>query len=81
MQEFKNYNNHALSRTSTPSRYDVSNCRHKFPQCAPANLETTYLLEIGDDSRKLWMRYSCQFVWCAFALTVLHECVASETMF
>jgi hypothetical protein len=39
-----------------------------FPQCAPANLETICLLEIGDISRKLRLLCSCQFPWCALAL-------------
>jgi hypothetical protein len=43
--------------------------KHKFPQCAPANLETNCLLEIGDLSRKLRLLCSCQFLLCALALT------------
>jgi hypothetical protein len=43
--------------------------KHKFPQCAPANLEHSCLLEIGDFSRKLRLRCSCQFPWCALAPT------------
>jgi hypothetical protein len=39
-----------------------------FPQCAPANLETSCLLEIGDFSQKLRLRCSCQFPWCALPL-------------
>jgi hypothetical protein len=42
--------------------------KHKFPQYAPANLETSCLLEIGDFSQKLLWRCSCQFPWCALAL-------------
>jgi hypothetical protein len=41
---------------------------HKSPQCAPANLETSCLLEIGDVSRKLRLHCSCQFLWCVLAL-------------
>jgi hypothetical protein len=41
--------------------------KHKFPQCTPATLETSCLLEIGDFSRKLRLRCSCQFPWCALA--------------
>jgi hypothetical protein len=37
--------------------------KHKFPQCAPANLETSCLLEIGCVSWKLRLR--CKFPWCA----------------
>jgi hypothetical protein len=44
--------------------------KHKFPQCAPANLETSCLLEIGDVSRKLRLRCSFQFLWCALAQTL-----------
>jgi hypothetical protein len=54
VHEIKKYN-HALRRT-------------KFPQCAPANLETSCLLEIGDISRKLRFRCGFQFPWCALAL-------------
>jgi hypothetical protein len=39
-----------------------------FPQYAPANLESSCLLEIDDLSRKLRLR--CQFPWCAFVLRV-----------
>jgi hypothetical protein len=35
--------------------------KHKFPQCAPAELETSCLLEIGYFSRKLPLRCGCQF--------------------
>jgi hypothetical protein len=35
---------------------------HKFPHCAPANLETSCLLEICDVSRKLRLRCSFQFL-------------------
>jgi hypothetical protein len=35
------------------------------PQCAPDNLEASCLLKIGDVSRKLRLRCSCQFLWCA----------------
>jgi hypothetical protein len=35
--------------------------KHKFPQCATANLETSCLLEIGVISRKLRLRCGCQF--------------------
>jgi hypothetical protein len=41
----------------------------KFPQCAPANLETSWQLEIGDISRKLRLRCSCQFPWYARTLS------------
>jgi hypothetical protein len=41
----------------------------KFRQCAPANLEISCLLEIGDFSWELRLRCSCQFPWCALALT------------
>jgi hypothetical protein len=44
--------------------------KHKFPQCAPADLETSCLLEIGDFSRKLQLRCCCQFPLCALALKV-----------
>jgi hypothetical protein len=43
----------------------------KFPQCSLANLETSCLLEIGDFSRKLQLRCSCQFPWRAIALKTL----------
>jgi hypothetical protein len=43
--------------------------KRKFPQCAPANMETGCLLEIGDFSRKLRLRCSCQFPWCSPAVT------------
>jgi hypothetical protein len=33
-----------------------------FPQCAPANLETSCLLEIGDVSRKLRLLWGCRFL-------------------
>jgi hypothetical protein len=36
--------------------------KHMFPQCAPANQETSCLLEIGDVSRKFLLRCSCQFI-------------------
>jgi hypothetical protein len=39
--------------------------KRTFPHCAPANLETCCLLEIGDFSRRLRFRCSCQFLWCA----------------
>jgi hypothetical protein len=42
--------------------------KHKFPQCAPVNLETSCLLEIGDISRKSRLRCGCQFSWCALGL-------------
>jgi hypothetical protein len=42
----------------------------KFPQCAPANMEISCLLEIGDISRKLRLRCGCQFPWCALGLGV-----------
>jgi hypothetical protein len=45
--------------------------KHKFPHCAPANLETSCLVEIGDVSRKLRLRCDCQFSWCALALGVM----------
>jgi hypothetical protein len=41
--------------------------KRKFPQVAPANVETSFLLEIGDFSRKFRLRCSCQFPWCALA--------------
>jgi hypothetical protein len=41
-----------------------------FSQCAPANLETSCLLEIGDISWKLRLRCGCQFPWCDLALQV-----------
>jgi hypothetical protein len=44
--------------------------KSKFPQCAPANLKTSCLLEIGDFYRKLQLRCSCQFPSCAVALRV-----------
>jgi hypothetical protein len=44
--------------------------KHKFPQCAPPNLETSCLLEIGDVSWKLRLRCSCQFLWCALATVI-----------
>jgi hypothetical protein len=43
--------------------------KHKFPQYAPANLETSCLFEIDDVSRKLRLRCSWQFLWCALSLT------------
>jgi hypothetical protein len=43
--------------------------KHKFPQFASPNLETSCLLEIGDLSRKLRLRCGCQFPWCALAFT------------
>jgi hypothetical protein len=39
----------------------------KFPQCAPANLEITCLLEIGLFSRKSRLRCGSQLIWCALA--------------
>jgi hypothetical protein len=41
--------------------------KHTFPQCAPANLETSCLLDIGDISWKLRLRCGCQFPWCALS--------------
>jgi hypothetical protein len=42
----------------------------KSVMCAPYNLETSSLLEIGDFSRKLLLHCSCQFLRCALALTL-----------
>jgi hypothetical protein len=52
--------------------------KHKFPQCEPANLETSRLLEIGDISAILQLRCGCQFPWCALGLTVLSDRMPSE---
>jgi hypothetical protein len=46
--------------------------KRKFPQCAPANLETSCLLKIGDFSRKLRLHCSCQFSWYALTLNELN---------
>jgi hypothetical protein len=47
----------------------ILRCGYQFPRCAPANLETSCLLEISDFSRKLRLRCGCQFPWCALGLT------------
>jgi hypothetical protein len=59
-----------LTDRHTHLRWCEQLIKRKFPQCAPANLETSCLLEIGDFSRKLRLRCSCQFHWCALTLTV-----------
>jgi hypothetical protein len=53
--------------------------QRKFPQCAPANLETSSLIEIGDFSLKLWLRCSCQFPWCVLVL-ILRRCICFATV-
>jgi hypothetical protein len=65
-------NDHALRRMKILNlRWCEQLFKHKFPQCAPPNLETSCLLEIGDIPRKLRLRSGCQFPCCALALIVV----------
>jgi hypothetical protein len=52
--------------------------KHKFHQCAPANLETSCLLEIGNISQILQLRYCYQFPGCVLALTVVPALVKED---
>jgi hypothetical protein len=59
---------HYVGRTYPHLRWCEQLLKHKSPQCAPAHLETSCLLEIGDISRKLRLGCCFQFLWCALAL-------------